>query len=324
MKFAVKELQSELAQKFWQKSQSASVFLHPHVAERLAKECRWFFLLKGDEPLLMWPIATNSNGGVAPPPFSYFFGPKWADTVEVRAVSTRHRVQSDGLKAMIEYLVADFSELHFDLPPDALDVRPFTWWNYGASKDSQFHVEPMYTAQISALGAKPDEVLLRNFRSVRRQEVRRVEDAGDIEIVHDFPWDDAVAVYASVMNSNGIDIKPDEPSLVALGQLVQSGWGFALGARQRGDKRLGAISVVLRAKKVSNLVLMGSHPEFREKGVGAWHTLQTLRLSRQLGDNIFDFNGANSPNRGDDKHSFGAVEKLYFRLAYGATDDNKS
>lgn len=30
----------------------------------------------------------------------------------------------------------------------------------------------------------------------------------------------------------------------------------------------------------------------------------------------FDFNGANSPLRGDDKHSYGASEKLYFQLDY--------
>ena len=32
--------------------------------------------------------------------------------------------------------------------------------------------------------------------------------------------------------------------------------------------------------------------------------------------NSFDFNGANSPLRGDDKHSYGAEEKLYFQLKY--------
>ena len=32
--------------------------------------------------------------------------------------------------------------------------------------------------------------------------------------------------------------------------------------------------------------------------------------------NYLDFNGANSPNRGDDKHSYGAGQELFFEINY--------
>jgi hypothetical protein len=317
VKFAVKEFQSDLARRFWQESRSATVYIHPEVVESLSHECRWFFLLKGDEPVLMWPIATNFQGVFAPPTFTYFFGPHWADTVGNRAVSTRHRFHLDGMNAMIDFLLDRYSQLQFSLAPEFLDVRPFTWWNYGGQPDNKFLVEPMYTAQITSLKEKSDDCLLRDFRSVRRQEVRRLENNGEMEIVRDVPWCDVVAVYADVMAKSEIEVEAGEPGLVGLGKLIESGWGFALGSRRKGEKEIGSVSVILRAKRVAHVVLMGARSGFRERGVGAWTTFQTLRFVRKLGDQVVDFNGANSPNRGDDKHSYGAVEKLYFQLSYG-------
>ena len=45
-----------------------------------------------------------------------------------------------------------------------------------------------------------------------------------------------------------------------------------------------------------------------------WHGV-LIKIYQKKYD-IFDFNGANSPNRGDDKHSYGAKENLFFDLKY--------
>jgi hypothetical protein len=320
LKFAIEESRPEAAEKFWQDSQSASVYIHPRVAESLSRECRWFFLMKGERPVLVWPIAVNFDGAIGPPAFTYFFGPHWADDVERLPASTRHRFHHDGMNAMLDYLLGRFPELRFTLSPQFLDVRPFTWWNYGEAQEKRFVVEPRYTAHILALGEKSDDDLLREFRSVRRQEVRRIEESAELEIVRDAPWDQVFDIYGEVMEKSQVGVSPDDPSLTGLRKLIETGWGFAIGVRRKGEKELGAMTVVLRAKKVANVVLMGARSRFRASGSGAWMTFQTLRELRNLGDQVVDFNGANSPNRGDDKHSYGAVEKLYFHLSYGVAD----
>jgi hypothetical protein len=73
---------------------------------------------------------------------------------------------------------------------------------------------------------------------------------------------------------------------------------------------------VLRASSVSNLVLNLTSDEYRKSGISAYGVHASIQKAISLGDTVFDFNGANSPRRGDDKHSYGAEEKLYFDISY--------
>jgi len=54
---------------------------------------------------------------------------------------------------------------------------------------------------------------------------------------------------------------------------------------------------------------------WKKKGIMAWG-INNLLDSYVSKFKNFDFNGANSPLRGDDKHSYGSKEKLYFHLNY--------
>jgi lipid II:glycine glycyltransferase (peptidoglycan interpeptide bridge formation enzyme) len=45
---------------------------------------------------------------------------------------------------------------------------------------------------------------------------------------------------------------------------------------------------------------------------------KAIETARDRGLKYFDFNGANSPDRGDNKHSYGAEPVLYFDIEYKA------
>ena len=73
--------------------------------------------------------------------------------------------------------------------------------------------------------------------------------------------------------------------------------------------------MVLFDKDSVHLVLNSCENNWRKKGIMAWGTNNLI--NDYIGKfKYFDFNGANSPLRGDDKHSYGASEKLYFQLDY--------
>ena len=46
-----------------------------------------------------------------------------------------------------------------------------------------------------------------------------------------------------------------------------------------------------------------------------WSIHEAIMQNKKNKLDIFDFNGANSPQRGDHKHSFGAKLKLFFKLS---------
>ena len=43
---------------------------------------------------------------------------------------------------------------------------------------------------------------------------------------------------------------------------------------------------------------------------------KVIKYLKKYNFDTLDFNGANSPNRSDDKHSYGTDYKLYFQLKY--------
>ena len=74
-------------------------------------------------------------------------------------------------------------------------------------------------------------------------------------------------------------------------------------------------SLVLFEKSSVNLVINCANKDWKKNGIMAWSLNEKLKIYGKKYD-IFDFNGANSPKRGDDKHSYGAKESLFFELIY--------
>ena len=74
-------------------------------------------------------------------------------------------------------------------------------------------------------------------------------------------------------------------------------------------------NVILFDKDSIHLALNSCDKNWKKTGIMAWGIDNLLK--EYIGKfKFFDFNGANSPFRGDDKHSYGAEEKLYFQLQF--------
>lgn len=311
---SVVESDDVAASRFWTHSTCASVFVHPVVSKALMHGCRWFFLEKDSEPILMWPFSDESRATLDGSGFSYFFGPVWSDILERLGESTQHRLRAEGLYTMLQHLSGLTSSLAFEVAPDFRDLRPFLWWNELAGSTRAVNIEPRYTATISNLAASSDSELLAAFRTTRRQEVLRVAKSDSFYWSTDLDWAEVIRVYADVISRSGGTPDLAHHSLDGLRSLAGSSSALLLGSRESGSGELAAFSLILRGKNTSNLVLTGAASKFRRSGVGAWQTFRSIQVARDLGDDIFDFNGANSPRLGDDKHSYGAREQLFFRV----------
>lgn len=314
--FSIRSCANDEATDFWKKSSAATVFTSPEVVEKLGQVCDWWVAEKGSEPFVLWPVVLDEAGKPTLPPFSYFFGPVWSDTALLRAPSSRFADRLRAYEAFTEFLFDRYGALNFELAPQFLDVRAFSWWNYGDQESPQFVIEPRYTAQLRNLQSRQEEEIIAGLRELRRREIKRVDSEDRYTLHSEVSWTEVVDLYARLFENQGIAVETEtSQALERLGNFVGTEWASLTVVKERETGVTVSAVFTLRAKGVSNMVLNLTHPDHRKSGVGTWAVLHSILDAKKFGDDVYDFNGANSPRRGDDKHSYGAEDVLYFRLS---------
>ena len=316
-RFRIEEVGADIARAVWYRSPHATVFTNPDVASRLATSVYWFAAIKGSEVFVVWPVALNSEGEVGLPPFSYYFGPFWSDVAVGRAVTSTMTDRLDAYEGLISTLLHRFGSVRAELHPQLLDVRAFSWWNYHDTDKPKFVVEPRYTAQVGALQESSAEEIFSNLRELRRREIRRVERNGVPMLRASVTPPELTSLYRMTFERQGASSPTGSADAIErLCSLVDEGVGHLTASADRDTGELFSAVLCLAAKGSSNMVLNLTNPTDRGSGHGPWTVFQSILQAKTAGMSIYDFNGANSPQRGDDKHSYGAREVLYFSLTH--------
>jgi len=317
MSVRCEEVSSEAAELFWRSSPQATAFNRPRIAKQFAARIRWLSVFKGDTPFLLWPVAYSSDGRRANPPWSYYFGPMWSREASERSVTSHLSDSTTMLHKAFEEILQESGPFVCELHPTVKDVRVFDWWNYGGPPEERFTITPRYSAQIRELDTRSDDALLSSMRELRRREIRKAEALDAFTIVDHVPVATFSALRRQTIESQGEEEDPQESATIsALFDLVDSGDAHVTGVLDATAGAVVAANLVLDGAKTANLVLNVLRSDYRNAGVGPLATYTALRRSRDRGLEIFDFNGANSPRRGDDKHSYGAAPALYFRIQF--------
>lgn len=315
----VAEVSSEQALAIWSSSPQASVFTSPIVWAKLGISVSWWVAFKGNTPFVLWPIVKSSFSSrrVGVPPFSYFFGPIWTNEAWSKSATSRLADSHACYTALLERVLPELDELTFELHPTLYDVRVFDWWNYDLPGQPRFRILPRYSAQLTELQDQDSNQILANMRKWRRVEIRRASVSSDFEIVRNIPLSDIVEIRSETFARQGIDEVEEEIELLPkLQKLLEVGLAYSLGVIERSSGQIVSANLVLDGPQDSNLVLSALRTSYRSHGVGPLATFSAILDAQSRGKSVFDFNGANSPQRGDDKHSYGAKPILYFELAY--------
>jgi hypothetical protein len=72
--------------------------------------------------------------------------------------------------------------------------------------------------------------------------------------------------------------------------------------------------VLLYSRALAHSALAIAREKYRNEGIIALLEFAAIRSSREAGKIAFDFLGANSPKGASEKHSYGAVPEVYFRV----------
>lgn len=313
IKYSIHQIKANEAEEIWSNSPQTNIFTHPNVINKLAHEVHWWIIYKGEEDQCIWPITLNKERKPFIPPFSYWQGPMWT------AIGYRfpnHRSISK-VKPIYELFIKTFIEkygnIKASLHPSLSDVRAFDWWNYNQPELPRFTVKPRYTAVITNL-QKPVDVLQKNFRTDRRQALKKFKKIEDeIYFNNECSNDEFIWLYKEKLK---IEKEVTDQDLISLLKIVNMGYGWIQAARQKKDDLICGLMIVFFHHNRANLVINIGLEEYKKEGLIPASVFKLLQFARSKGIDYFDFNGANSPDRGDDKHSYDAEPVLYFDIAY--------
>jgi hypothetical protein len=311
---AIEIMDGDDVESIWINSPHSTVFTLKPVLETLSSSVQWYVAKKGNEILCIWPVCLDENKRPYLPPFSYYVGPFWAKQASEAPAHRTLALRTAVYEGFVALFEKRFNRIEASLPIGIDDVRVFDWWNYHDTDKNRIKIYPRYTALLENL--YPDAAVEANYRELRRREIRRTIKVGSYLIDDDVSFEEVLLLYEKTMERQGTNVQDEAKDAIRkLLFLVKEGFGNLTCIRNKiYDNELSYVALTLRAKKTSNLILNIASDKERDTGVPAFGIHHAIKRAITSGDTTFDFNGANSPLRGDDKHSYGARAALYFDI----------
>lgn len=315
--FIFEQIDTRIALEAWKQSRQASIFTHPEVAELLSESVKWFAIRKGHQLRAVWPVAFDRQNNVVYPPFSYYFGPLWVDTLYNRRATALFKEGLIIYELFSSKLIDLYGEIKAELHHSLTDTRAFLWRNWGIAEQPKFQVEPRYTALIPDLNCKSENDLMSAYRPVRRRELRKIANQDHFQVRNSVSTQDLVEIYSETFARQHLSVPAATFEIFSkFNELVERGFGHITAMLNRKSSTVESLVLTLDACGVANVVLMLTRQTSRDSGLAQYTVHQSILEAQGRGRFVFDFNGANSPTRADDKHSYGANEQLYFSLSY--------
>lgn len=318
-RFSFRAISSQEAQKFWNLAPDASAFTEPAILEKLSQRVDWLLAAKGDVSVCLWPVCLPDGRSPGIPEFCYYIGPVWNKHA---TQAPAHRWLADSTQVyegFIAMMVKRYGKIHAQLPLGMHDVRVFDWWNFHEFSKPRFIIRPRYTACIKNVQSYSDEQLFATFRNKRRQILRQRIQHGIPQRSHHWHEDELVHLYREMMENQQMPATESHcAGILELCRLVNKGKGEVIAFRDEHGELMSA-GLLLYGKNVANLVLCLTSNKWRDEKNTVWAMYSMLMAGKAKGMDTIDFNGANSPLRADDKHSYGAKAELFFELLYDET-----
>ncbi len=314
-KYKIKKINFSIAQKLWEDSPNQNIFNNPNFISNF-KGVEIFGAFKGEELLCCWPIMKSSKKKVTIPYFFYYLGPFWSKKIIDQPNHSWLPTSQNVYSKFIEFFKSKFLQFHFQMHYSLLDIRAFDWWDL-KKKNRKFKIYPKYTACISDLLHTNTSQILSNYRYVRRYQLNKFKIYTNEIEEFEIKKKDLINCYHDFADANySSSQKKDLNKMLGLiFDLAKKGFGKILSMREKKTKKIIYVNLVLFDKNSGHLIMNQAEEEWKRKGIITWGINYLLNKYKDQ-YNIFDFNGANSPQRGDDKHSYGAKEKLFFQIRY--------
>ena len=293
-----------------------TLYHNPIFIGKIVEDVLWLGGFKKNKLLCTMPIFKDHL-----PDYFYYSGPLWNKNIlnlgPYRKYATTIRIY----KKMIEYLLNIRDKISIQFPSTLHDIRAFDWFNYGKDENTRFKINIRYTAKIKNLQQKSYQDLKLNLRSDdKRKRLNRIlKLKQNYDFVDDIENNHFIDLYLQTMNRGGANVSNN--SLIILEKLLnyvkEEGRGCTLTLRKSDTKEIIGSQLIIFQDRVANAIAQGIDKKLFSSEVVTYLIFSCILKSKEKGMIEFDFNGANSPNRADDKHAYGAEEFPYYSLEFG-------
>lgn len=320
-KISVDQADLEQVTTFWETSPHATAFNHPEVLAQLSDDVIWWGVWRSQELITLWPQCINSAGEATTPRFTYYVGPMVSGALESFKYHRAWAIQHEALTALLELMVSLRRSLQFSLPLGFHDVRPWTWWNYDNPNSGQFALVPRHTAQIRGLMRISERKLIASMDQSRRQHIAAGNRAHLVR-VQDWTPEEVLLLadnrFLNKKRDGGVMLRK---ALRQIFPLIETGRAELLAFRHESGE-LASAMILLFGRYDANNVFYVTSDTARRLNMTPWIIWQGILAARSAGKATFDFNGANSPLRGANKHYYGAQAELYFDVTFQSKRDS--
>jgi hypothetical protein len=314
-KLRVEPISAERADEFWKASARACAFTKPSLLACCADKVDWWGTWRSEDLVATWPICRDQNDtSPRSPTFLYYVGPMFSGEIQLFKYHRYQAIRQQALEAMLSELAPCYPGLRFAMPPGETDIRAFEWWAHEHPDRASISFKPRHTARIHNLDRSLEEIR-GDFARNRKRDLRMPTPVQPVRI-DDWKMQELIDLHNEPIHRQGMEVS--KRRITALERVVESalkGNGDLLAWRDPDDGHLASFILLLYGREEANDVLCVASEAWRSRGLAAWTTWQGIKQARSAGKTIFDFNGANSPRRAADKHSFNAIAELYFNIA---------
>ena len=226
----------------------------------------------------------------------------------------------DILSFFIKEITKKYKKINLSLNPSIKDIRPFQWHNY-KKKEYIFTTNIKYTSYIDIKDFKRDRDLLniecfRNASSSRRQEIRyskknklKFSKSSNIEIFLRF--------YKDSLTKQSIFIPEKEINRIRnlLNDLIALGIAHIF-CSHNIEGEIASIAIFIVEEFKAYYMFGASNHEERNSFSGTHVLWESFFELAEMGIQLVDLEGVNSPKRGWFKLSFGGELIPYYKVSY--------
>ena len=275
------------------------------------------FLVTNGKLILSGVIIIKGDDGVPViNPFMYQ-GLLFSEYIESLSSHKKIKKQLEIIQFFLIELESKYGPISLSLHHSLNDLRGFQWHNYHNSKGLQPALDLNYTGILDLKKVGIFEKVLKNARTVRRQEYKKcikngftLEESNDMSILD--------SLHEKTFERQGKKRSRAEFFLATelAKESLDKGFGRLLICRNIKGTPTSA-SLFLFDNKTGYYLVGANDPQYRKDGTGGYVVFEQIRYCIEKGLSYVDFMGINSPFRGDFKTSFNADPKSYYKFTLG-------
>ncbi|MDA9971774.1 GNAT family N-acetyltransferase [Planktomarina temperata] len=218
------------------------------------------------------------------------------------------------VKIIVDFMLKKHDNFLFDLYPNVYDVRPFSWYNHAVS-DDKLRVTPRYTALLDTNQLNDLGTYLRTLSKGRRSELNK---HADYEIFESNQIDTFCEIYLDMFQRQNICISDQQLENInrIISVSTKMKFGKLLGIKH--NNKFSSMCLFLHDADKAYYLFGANNPSDRHLGLSSILLLKAFLFLKNMGISTVDLVGANSPDRGGYKLSFGSKLTHYHQVSKNA------